>query len=75
MLTLNPLFFNNLPNEAAVIPFPNEETTPPVTNTYLVFLLISLPPNVNLFLTSFFVSFIMIITSFRMGFLLLVLIT
>ena len=31
-MTLNPLDFNNLPSEAAVIPFPKPETTPPVTN-------------------------------------------
>ena len=34
IVTLNPRAFNNLPNDAAVIPFPSPETTPPVTNTY-----------------------------------------
>ena len=36
--TLYPLFFNSLPNDAAVIPFPSPDTTPPVTNTYFVFI-------------------------------------
>ena len=33
MLTLNPLLFSKVPNDAEVIPFPREETTPPVTKT------------------------------------------
>ena len=32
------------PSEAAVMPFPNDETTPPVTNTYLTCLLTWFPP-------------------------------
>src|SRR6516164_3723125 len=35
MVTRSPLACNNLANEAAMIPFPNEEVTPPVTKTYL----------------------------------------
>jgi hypothetical protein len=38
MDTLNPLFFSKVPIEAAVIPLPKEETTPPVIKTYLVML-------------------------------------
>lgn len=34
MVTLKPLACNNLANEAAIIPFPNEDVTPPVTNMY-----------------------------------------
>jgi hypothetical protein len=30
MLTENPLLFNKRPREAAVIPLPREDTTPPV---------------------------------------------
>lgn len=40
MVTLSPLFFSNLPNDAAVIPLPSEETTPPVTKIYLVTVMI-----------------------------------
>ena len=36
MVTLYPLFFKRRPKEAAVIPFPNDETTPPVTKIYFV---------------------------------------
>ena len=36
IVTLYPLFFNNLPRDAAVIPFPNPDTTPPVTNMYFL---------------------------------------
>ena len=36
MVTLYPWCFNNTPNEAAAIPFPNEDTTPPVKKMYLV---------------------------------------
>ena len=32
---LKPRFFNNRPSDAATIPFPNDETTPPVTKMYL----------------------------------------
>ena len=35
MVTLSPLACNNLASEAETIPFPNDEVTPPVTNTYL----------------------------------------
>src|SRR5690348_4317641 len=34
--TLRPRAFSSRPSEAAVMPFPSEETTPPVTKTYLV---------------------------------------
>ena len=40
-ITFNPLAFNNRPKEAAVIPFPSPDTTPPVTNINLV---INFPP-------------------------------
>ena len=36
MVTFNPRSFNNLANDAAIIPFPIDETTPPDTNTYFV---------------------------------------
>ena len=35
MVTLNPLACNNLASEAAIMPFPKEEVTPPVTKIYL----------------------------------------
>jgi hypothetical protein len=41
MVNFSPLLFNKRPKEAAVIPFPKEETTPPVIKTYLV---IIVPP-------------------------------
>jgi hypothetical protein len=36
MVTLMPRVSRIAAREAAAIPFPREETTPPVTNTYLV---------------------------------------
>jgi hypothetical protein len=45
MKTLYPLDFNNNAMDDAVIPLPNPETTPPVTNAYFV---ITLPPK-NIF--------------------------
>jgi len=36
MVTLSPRFLSSRPNDAAVIPLPSEETTPPVTKIYLV---------------------------------------
>ena len=36
MVTLKPLDWRSLPNEAEMIPFPNEEVTPPVTKMYFV---------------------------------------
>ena len=42
--TLRPRDFSSRPSEAAVMPFPNDETTPPVTNTYLTCLLTWCPP-------------------------------
>ena len=36
MVTVNPLAWSNLANEAAIIPFPREDVTPPVTNIYFV---------------------------------------
>jgi hypothetical protein len=41
MVTRNPLAFNSLPKDAAVIPLPKPETTPPVTKTYLTGILFS----------------------------------
>src|SRR3954454_9378354 len=35
--TLSPWAFSSVPSEAAVMPLPRDETTPPVMNTYLVF--------------------------------------
>jgi hypothetical protein len=35
MVTLKPLACNNLAREAAIIPLPREEVTPPVTKIYL----------------------------------------
>ena len=35
-MTVYPLACNNFANEAARIPFPNDEVTPPVTKMYLV---------------------------------------
>lgn len=35
--TDKPLDSNNAPNEAAAIPFPSDDTTPPVIKMYLVF--------------------------------------
>ena len=37
MVTEKPRDCNNFANEAAIIPFPNEEETPPVTKIYFVF--------------------------------------
>jgi hypothetical protein len=34
MVTRSPLACNNLANEADIMPFPNEEVTPPVTKMY-----------------------------------------
>src|SRR5258706_351247 len=45
MVTLSPLAFKSRPNEDAVIPFPRDETTPPVTKINFV---ISLSPSLNL---------------------------
>lgn len=36
MVTEYPLAESNFPKEAAIIPFPNDDVTPPVTNKYLV---------------------------------------
>lgn len=38
MVTLKPLCLSRRPSEEAVIPFPKEETTPPVMNMNLTFL-------------------------------------
>ena len=38
MVTEYPLAWSSLANDAANIPFPNDEVTPPVTNMYFVFL-------------------------------------
>ena len=36
MVTEYPLAESNFPKEAAIIPFPNDDVTPPVTNKYLL---------------------------------------
>ena len=36
MVTLTPLACSNLANDAAIIPFPKEDVTPPVTKMYFV---------------------------------------
>ena len=36
MVTEYPLAESNFPKEAAIIPFPSDDVTPPVTNKYLV---------------------------------------
>ena len=36
IVTLSPRSTSSLPKEAAAMPFPREETTPPVTKMYLV---------------------------------------
>jgi hypothetical protein len=38
IVTFNPLACNNFANEAAMIPLPKEEVTPPVTKMYLAIL-------------------------------------
>lgn len=48
MVIFNPLDFSNLPNEAAVIPFPRPDTTPPKTNTYFVAILLYFKTGANL---------------------------
>ncbi len=45
MVTLNPRALSKRPKEAAVIPFPRPDTTPPVTNTYLTGIISSVLPN------------------------------
>lgn len=42
MVTEKPLTWSNLAREAAIIPFPSDEVTPPVTKTYLVFFMVLL---------------------------------
>src|SRR5699024_12554917 len=36
IVTFKPRFFNKRPSDAAVIPLPSDDTTPPVTKIYLV---------------------------------------
>jgi hypothetical protein len=43
MVILKPLDCSNLPMEAEMMPFPREETTPPVTKIYLAILLLFNP--------------------------------
>ena len=38
MVTLKPLAFKSIPRDAEMMPFPNDEVTPPVTKMYFVFL-------------------------------------
>jgi hypothetical protein len=40
MVTFNPLACNNLASEAAIIPFPNEDVTPPVTKMYFAIIMV-----------------------------------
>ena len=40
MVTRNPLACNNFAKDAAIIPLPKDDVTPPVTKTYLVFCMI-----------------------------------
>ena len=40
--TLSPLHLSRRPSDAAVIPFPRPDTTPPVTNTYFAAMLLLL---------------------------------
>jgi len=49
MVTLKPLAWSNLPNEAAMMPLPREEVTPPVINMYLVLEAIRMGEIGNLF--------------------------
>lgn len=42
MVTEYPLSCNNLAREAAIIPFPSDEVTPPVTKTYFVLFMVLL---------------------------------
>ena len=42
MVTEKPLSCSNLAKEAAIIPFPRDEVTPPVTKTYLVLCMVVL---------------------------------
>lgn len=39
MVTRYPLACNSLANDAAIIPFPNDDDTPPVTKMYFVVLM------------------------------------
>ncbi len=40
MVTLKPLACRSLASDAEIIPFPNEEVTPPVTKIYLVIMIL-----------------------------------
>ena len=42
MVTEKPLSCNSFAKDAAIIPFPRDEVTPPVTKTYLVLLMVFL---------------------------------
>jgi hypothetical protein len=42
MVTEKPLSCKSLAKDAAIIPFPSEDVTPPVTKTYLVLLMVFL---------------------------------
>jgi hypothetical protein len=42
MVTEKPLSCNSFAKDAAIIPFPSDEVTPPVTKTYLVLLMVFL---------------------------------
>src|SRR5436190_5725203 len=45
--TLRPRALRSRPSDAAVIPLPSDETTPPVTNTYLTCLLTLAPSRIG----------------------------
>ena len=47
MDTLNPWLLSKTPSDAAIIPFPKEDTTPPVTKIYLVLFLLTISPLTN----------------------------
>jgi hypothetical protein len=49
MATFRPLLFKRQPSDAAVIPLPSEETTPPVIKTNLAML--KTPPLLHAFIT------------------------
>jgi hypothetical protein len=49
MFILNPLALRIFPIEAAVIPFPRPESTPPVTKTYLIGCFDNYKPLFNLY--------------------------
>jgi hypothetical protein len=45
--TRYPRLFSNIPKAAALVPLPIDDTTPPVTKTYLVSLISTTPPKTH----------------------------